>query len=300
MLLRNLISKGTETISQAFPEREAREMVLMFLQHSIGTSRHTHILEPSYEVPDGACAEAMSAFRRMASGEPIQYIIGKAFFYDREFNVTPSVLIPRPETELLVREALDWARLSGSESMRIADLCTGSGCIAWSMALELPGAEVTAVDISEDALVVASGQKFDEVGGVDGMGGVVAPKFIKADVLATPPDGLGTFDMILSNPPYVMESEKALMRKNVLDHEPWLALFVSDDDPLVFYRAVAVWAKQLLKPDGIGIVEINEALGPETAAVFSQAGFADTSVICDLSDRPRFVRFSRQNLRAIQ
>ena len=291
MLLRDLISTGTETISQAFPEREAREMVLMFLQHSIGVTRHTHILEPSFEVSDDAAVEAIGAFERMAAGEPIQYIIGKAYFYDREFRVTPDVLIPRPETELLVREALNWACRSGRKSMRIADLCTGSGCIAWSMALELPGSEVIAVDISDGALAVASGQKFESV---------AAPKFIKADVLASPPDGLGCYDMILSNPPYVMESEKALMRKNVLDHEPWLALFVSDDDPLVFYRAVASWAKQLLKPDGIGIVEINEALGPETAAVFSQAGFTDTSVICDLSDRPRFVRFSRQNLRAIQ
>ena len=291
MLLRDLISKGTETISQAFPEREAREMVLMFLQHSIGVTRHTHILEPSFEVSDDAAVEAIGAFERMAAGEPIQYIIGKAYFYDREFRVTPDVLIPRPETELLVREALNWACRSGRKSMRIADLCTGSGCIAWSMALELPGSEVIAVDISDGALAVASGQKFESV---------AAPRFIKADVLASPPDGLGCYDMILSNPPYVMESEKALMRKNVLDHEPWLALFVSDDDPLVFYRAVASWAKQLLKPDGIGIVEINEALGPETAAVFSQAGFTDTSVICDLSDRPRFVRFSRQNLRAIQ
>ena len=291
MLLRDLISTGTETISQAFPEREAREMVLMFLQHSIGVTRHTHILEPSFEVSDDAAVEAIGAFERMAVGEPIQYIIGKAYFYDREFMVTPDVLIPRPETELLVREALNWACRSGRKSMRIADLCTGSGCIAWSMALELPGSEVIAVDISDGALAVASGQKFESV---------AAPKFIKADVLASPPDGLGCYDMILSNPPYVMESEKALMRKNVLDHEPWLALFVSDDDPLVFYRAVASWAKQLLKPDGIGIVEINEALGPETAAVFSQAGFTDTSVICDLSDRPRFVRFSRQNLRAIQ
>lgn len=291
MLLRDLISKGTETISRAFPEREAREMVLMFLQHSIGVTRHTHILEPSFEVSDDAAVEAIGAFERMADGEPIQYIIGKAYFYDREFKVTPDVLIPRPETELLVREALTWAQSSGRKSMRIADLCTGSGCIAWSMALELPDSEVVAVDISDGALAVASGQKFESV---------AAPRFIKADVLASPPDGLGCYDMILSNPPYVMESEKALMRKNVLDHEPWLALFVSDDDPLVFYRAVASWAKQLLKPDGIGIVEINEALGPETAAVFSQAGFTDTSVICDLSDRPRFVRFSRQNLRAIQ
>lgn len=284
MLLRDLISKGTETISQSFPEREAREMVLMFLQHSIGTSRHTHILEPSYEVSEEASGEAVNAFERMASGEPIQYIIGKAYFYGREFKVTPDVLIPRPETELLVREAVGWARRSGCKSLRIADLCTGSGCIAWSMALELPGSEVTAVDISDGALAVAAGQGFESV---------VAQKFVKADVLAGPVEGLGSFDMILSNPPYVMDSEKALMRKNVLDHEPWLALFVSDDDPLVFYRAVASWAKQLLTPGGLGLVEINEALGPETAEVFLLAGFTDVQVLTDLSDRPRFVRFSQ-------
>ena len=281
MLLRDLISKGTETISQAFPEREAREMVLMFLQHSIGTSRHTHILEPLYEVSEEASAEALGAFGRMASGEPIQYIIGKAYFYDREFKVTPDVLIPRPETELLVREAVNWARRSGRKSLRVLDLCTGSGCIAWSMALELPGSEVTAVDISDGALAVASGQKFE----CD-----VPPKFIKADVLAGPVEGLGTFDMILSNPPYVMDSEKALMRKNVLEHEPWLALFVSDDDPLIFYRAVAAWAKQLLKSDGLCLVEINESLGRQTAKVFEDIGFRDVEVLQDLNSRDRFIR----------
>lgn len=281
MLLRDLISKGTETISQVFPEREAREMVLMFLQHSIGTSRHTHILEPSYEVSEEAASHAMGAFDRMASGEPIQYIIGKAYFYDREFDVTPDVLIPRPETELLVREAVNWARRSGRKSLRILDLCTGSGCIAWSMALELPGSEVTAVDISDGALAVASGQKFE----CD-----VPPKFIKADVLAGPVEGLGTFDMILSNPPYVMDSEKALMRKNVLEHEPWLALFVSDDDPLIFFRAVAAWAKQLLKSDGLCLVEINESLGRQTAKVFEDTGFRDVEVLQDLNSRDRFIR----------
>ena len=281
MLLRELISKGTETISQAFPEREAREMVLMFLQHSIGTSRHTHILEPSYEVSEEAASHAMGAFDRMASGEPIQYIIGKAYFYDREFKVTPDVLIPRPETELLVREAVNWARRSGRRSLRILDLCTGSGCIAWSMALELPGSEVTAVDISDGALAVASGQKFE----CD-----APPKFIKADVLAGPVEGLGAFDMILSNPPYVMDSEKALMRRNVLDHEPWLALFVSDDDPLIFYRAVAAWAKQLLKSDGLCLVEINESLGRQTAKVFEDTGFRDVEVLQDLNSRDRFIR----------
>lgn len=289
MLLRDLISKGTETISQAFPEREAREMVLMFLQHSIGTSRHTHILEPSYVVSDDAVVGAMSAFERMASGEPIQYIVGKAYFYDREFDVTPDVLIPRPETELLVRAAVNWARRSGRESMRIADLCTGSGCIAWSMALELPGAEVTAVDISDGALAVAAGQEYGSAAAGCPCE-VVAPKFIKADVLAGPVEGLGTFDMILSNPPYVMDSEKALMRKNVLEHEPWLALFVPDDDPLLFYRAVAAWARQLLKPDGLCLVEINEALGRQTAEVFEDAGFRAVEVLQDLNSRDRFVR----------
>ena len=281
MLLRDLISKGTETISQAYPEREAREMVLMFLQHSIGTSRHTHILEPSYEVSEEASAEALGAFGRMASGEPIQYIIGKAYFYDREFKVTPDVLIPRPETELLVREAVNWARRSGRRSLRILDLCTGSGCIAWSMVLDLPGSEVTAVDISDGALAVASGQKFE----CD-----APPKFIKADVLAGPVEELGTFDMILSNPPYVMDSEKALMRKNVLEHEPWLALFVSDDDPLIFYRAVAEWAKLLLKPEGLCLVEINESLGRQTAKVFEDTGFRDVEVLQDLNSRDRFIR----------
>ena len=289
MLLRDLISKGTETISQAFPEREAREMVLMFLQHSIGVTRHTHILEPSYEVTEEASAESMRAFGRMAAGEPVQYIIGKAYFYDREFNVTPDVLIPRPETELLVREAVNWARRSGRETMRIADLCTGSGCIAWSMAMELPGAEVTAVDISDGALAVAAGQQYGSAAAGCPCE-VVAPKFIKADVLAGPVEGLGTFDMILSNPPYVMDSEKALMRKNVLEHEPWLALFVPDDDPLLFYRAVAAWARQLLKPDGLCLVEINEALGRQTAEVFEDAGFRDVEVLQDLNSRDRFVR----------
>jgi release factor glutamine methyltransferase len=281
MLLRDLISKGTETISQAFPEREAREMVLMFLQHSIGTSRHTHILEPLYEVSEEASAEALGAFGRMASGEPIQYIIGKAYFYDREFKVTPDVLIPRPETELLVREAVNWARCSGRKSLRVLDLCTGSGCIAWSLALELPGSEVTAVDISDGALAVAAGQEFESDN---------APKFIKADVLSGPVEGLGTFDMILSNPPYVMDSEKALMRKNVLDHEPWLALFVSDEDPLLFYRAVAEWAKLLLKPEGLCLVEINESLGRQTAKVFEDTGFRDVEVLQDLNSRDRFIR----------
>ena len=172
-------------------------------------------------------------------------------------------------------------------------MCTGSGCIAWTMALECPGAEVVAVDISDDALAVASSQDFAEE---MQRTGACAPTFLKADVLADVPSGevfSRGFDMILSNPPYVMNKEKALMRTNVLEHEPHLALFVSDDDPLLFYRAVARWASALLSPGGIGLVEINEALGSETAQVYLDAGFRSAEVLQDLSGRDRFVIFRR-------
>jgi release factor glutamine methyltransferase len=157
------------------------------------------------------------------------------------------------------------------------------------LALEMPGADVTAVDISDGALAVASSQDFSEE---IARTGARAPEFIKADVLAGP-SLAGQYDILVSNPPYVMDKEKTLMRPNVLDHEPHLALFVSDDDPLVFYRAIADWAHAVLKPGGYAIVEINEALGPETAALYETAGFADVRILKDLSDRDRFVSFRR-------
>ncbi len=287
MLLKALISEGTSTISSLYPEREAREMVFSCLETLLGTSRHTHILEPSYTVSDEDAAVAGSAFRRMAEGEPLQYVVGKAFFYGREFRVTPDVLIPRPETEILCREVC--CSIKRGAFPRILDLCTGSGCIAWTLALENPGASVTAVDISDGALSVAAGQDFtDEITAA----GALRPFFMKADVLAGP-FGVeaGTFDVLVSNPPYVMDSEKAVMRPNVLDHEPHLALFVPDDDPLVFYRAIAEWALFCLKPGGLGVVEINESLGPQTAEIYRRACFSDVRIIKDLNDKDRFVMF---------
>ena len=284
MLLKELIIKGTETISSLYPDGEAKEMVYAFLEHHIGTKRHTHIVEPMYEVVDDLAEVALAAFQRMASGEPLQYIIGKAWFYNREFKVTPDVLIPRPETEILVSEAV-----SGSRPSRVMDMCTGSGCIAWTLALEMPGTEVVAVDISDGALKVASSQDFaQEIAKT----GALAPEFIKSDVLAKELDSAieGKFDLIVSNPPYVMDKEKEFMRTNVLDHEPHLALFVPDNDPLVFYRAIAGHALRYLSPEGFGLVEINEALGEATADVFRALGF-EAHVIRDLSDKERFVRF---------
>ena len=261
-------------------------MVFAFLEYRLGTKRHTHILEPDYEVSDDVASAVFAAFDRMAAGEPLQYVTGIADFYGRQFRVTPDVLIPRPETEHLCRLASE-----AVSSCRILDLCTGSGCIAWTMALEMPGARVTAVDISEDALKVASSQDFaDEMRRT----GAVAPHFVNADVLSKDLPAMlqkddSEYDLILSNPPYVMDKEKALMRTNVLDHEPHLALFVPDDDPLIFYRAIASHAAVLLSETGVCIVEINEALGPETAVLFSSAGFTDVRIVSDLNDRPRFV-----------
>jgi release factor glutamine methyltransferase len=164
----------------------------------------------------------------------------------------------------------------------------------------MPGVEVTAVDISDGALGVASSQDFSEE---IARTGAVPPVFVKADVLAGPDSishpersavsSLPQYDILVSNPPYVMDKEKELMRPNVLEHEPHLALFVSDDDPLIFYRAISRWALAVLKPGGYGIVEINEALGPQTAGLFRDAGLRDVEIIRDLSDRDRFVSFRR-------
>ena len=202
------------------------------------------------------------------------------------------MLIPRPETEILCREAVATAsRLQrmraaygkGAAPVRVLDLCTGSGCIAWTLAQSVPGVEAVAVDISPEALEVAASQPFKGP----------RPTFVQADILSDIPSAIaGPFDLILSNPPYIRESEKASMRPNVLDFEPELALFVPDDDPLLFYRAVARWSSALLAPEGFGAVEINESLPAETAAVFSEAGFR-TEIRRDLAEKPRFVAFRR-------
>lgn len=289
MRLTDLIKIGKETVSVLYPEREAGEMVFAYLEETIGTKRHTHIVEPEYEVLPEIAQAILKDFDRMAAGEPLQYVTGKAWFYGRQFHVTPDVLIPRPETEVLCNKVIN--RFHANQGRKILDMCTGSGCIAWTLALEMPGSEVTAVDISDGALSIASTQDFtDEISRT----GARSPKFLKADVLKQPEE-FDQFDIIVSNPPYVMDKEKALMRTNVLDHEPHLALFVADDDPLIFYRAVAQWTIRLLKKGGYGIVEINETLGEQTAEVFRDAGFINVSVIKDLSDKDRFVEFTRIN-----
>lgn len=292
MKLAELIRKGVETVSVLYPEGEAKEMVFAYMEDIFGFKRYKHVLEPEFDMSADDADKAIADFDRMACGEPLQHVTGKAYFYGRQFRVTPDVLIPRQETELLIESSLKTSKTP----VRILDLCTGSGCIAWTLALETPGAQVMAADISDGALDVASRQDFAEE---MARTGALAPTFFKTDVLVGPAPYIKTygsdkFDIIVSNPPYVMDKEKAMMRTNVLDHEPHLALFVPDDDPLVFYRAVASWASELLVENGVGIVEINEALGNETADVFKEYGFSQVAVLKDLHDKDRFVKFIKK------
>jgi release factor glutamine methyltransferase len=168
----------------------------------------------------------------------------------------------------------------------ILDFCTGSGCIAYALADAFPDAQVFACDLSEAALAIACKQRVKLPG--------ARPVFFQADVLGNPPAGLPKFDLIVSNPPYVMESERAEMRPNVLDYEPDMALFAPEGDPLAFHRAIAQIALKVLAPGGHGIVEINSELPEETAAVFSSAGLSEIEIVEDFFDRPRFVTFTKE------
>lgn len=285
MLLADFIRKSSAALERLYPSPEARGLVSLLCRERLGVTSYTHIVEPQFEIPAASLPVLAYDMERLSEGEPIQYVLGYAEFFGRKFKVNPAVLIPRPETELLVEEAVRMLRAVGPKP-RVLDLCTGSGCIAWSVAFGAPGAEVTAVDISPEALGLAETQ-FSVLPAE-----VTAPVFVSSDVLAACPEIDGTFDLLVSNPPYVMEKEKSLMRRNVLGYEPGLALFVPDDDPLLFYRAMATAATRLLAPTGVGIVEINEALGPETEEIFRSAGYSETEIIRDFFAKDRFVKFS--------
>ncbi|MCI7663384.1 MAG: peptide chain release factor N(5)-glutamine methyltransferase [Bacteroides sp.] len=300
MLLAEFVKAGTKALESLYPQKEARSIVLMLCEEVLGTENYTHIVEPEFKIDDKKLPELEAAMERLKKMEPVQYVLGHTEFYGRTFKVDPAVLIPRPETELLCRDAIKLGMRvyrmrspygKNAEPVRILDLCTGSGCIAWTMALSIPGSRVTAVDISDAALEVAAGQDFaSELKSKE----TFKPEFIKADVLDSEQEiELGPFDMVLSNPPYVMESEKEDMRRNVLEYEPESALFVPDDDPLLFYRAIARWSQRFMSPEGVGLSEVNESLARQTETVFKAAGYAHTEIVRDLSDKNRYIIYHK-------
>ena len=225
--------------------------------------------------------------QRLLTGEPIQYVLGEAEFGGRTFHVEPGVLIPRPETYELCQWIMEERRGKKEEGRNtsILDIGTGSGCIACTLAAELADAEVTAWDISDDALRIAT---------ENAKRNNVHVSFEKVDVLNTsllnrerPATGL---DIIVSNPPYICNKERATMERNVLEHEPELALFVPDDDPLLFYRTIARFAAKALNPSGALYFEINPLYVSEMQQMLSKEGFSHTEIRNDQFGKQRFTK----------
>ena len=226
---------------------------------------------------------------RLQNGEPVQYVLGEADFAGRTFHVEPGVLIPRPETaELCQWIEEEVSSLEADERKQILDICTGSGCIAITLGLTIPNSEVTGWDISEDALSIAQGNvEMLKAGNVriEYQDALMLPKAAEAESSFSK-----GWNIIVSNPPYICEKEKADMVKNVLEHEPSIALFVPDEDPLKFYRAIAEYASSALKSEGVLYFEINPIYEKETREMLEELGFKDIETKEDAFGKKRMMK----------
>lgn len=264
-------------LQEFLPEDEVSPHVYWLLESLFGKSRMDVVLDRSVEPKEEEENKLEEAISRLQKQEPIQYVLGEAFFYGRTFRVNPAVLIPRPETEELIQ--LISSQHKEERNLKILDIGTGSGCIAISLALELPQAMVSAIDISKEALAVA-GENASALG--------ASVDFILADILQSSPE-FPPLDIIVSNPPYVRYQESSLMKANVLDWEPHLALFVENDDALLFYRRISELASEKLIAGGLLYFEINEALGKEVAELLQQQGFNSIIIHQDMKGKDRMV-----------
>ena len=280
---------------------EAKAIVRWVLDVRFGLSLTDIVCGKTDELSEVALAELEAMMQRLEQAEPVQYVVGVAEFCGRQFHVEPGVLIPRPETGEMVQwiEKEVKGELKGQysaiedEPYSILDIGTGSGCIAITLALEIPEAKVTAWDISEKALSIA--KKNAKALGAD-------VTFEQKDILELSLEKqnysltshllplTSKYDLIVSNPPYVCDKEKATMERHVLEHEPHLALFVPDDDPLRFYRAIAQYAKEALKPGGQLYFELNPLYAQETEAMVCELGFAETDIKPDMFGKQRFLK----------
>ena len=269
---------------------EARAIVRMVMEERFGLSQTDLLLGKDTTLSPNDRAEMEKIARRLLAGEPVQHVLGYADFCGHRFRVTPDVLIPRPETEELVAWAIeDSSFVIRHSSFHVLDLCTGSGCIAISLALAFPSAHVVGVDISASALSIAR----------DNAHTLAASnvEFFEHDILSEPTKSSPSrgelergFSLLTANPPYVLDSEASAMSPTVLDHEPSLALFVPDDDPLRFYRAIAAIGRRCLLPGAPVLVEINAALADQTRSLFESCGYADIQIRDDRFGRPRMLR----------
>ena len=281
MLLKEIKNIYHLELDPLFPKEEVDSFFYLVIDHYLGLERFVLAMQPNLVVSKDNEEPLFYALSQLKQERPIQYILGKAHFCDLEFGVDENVLIPRPETEELVYWILNEVQQgTRQERLRILDIGTGSGCIAISLAKNLPNAKVYALDISKKALQIARQNAVDNK---------VDIVFLEADILSM--EGFkDKFDVIVSNPPYVRELEKKEMKNNVLEHEPGLALFVSDGDPLIFYKKITLFALNHLKTSGMLFFEINQYLGEEMKQLLEAGNFSEIELRKDMFGNNRMLK----------
>ncbi len=279
--IKDIIEFFKQELQGLYDEREIKSFINLIMEEYIALNSAQLLVSGDKTLNESVLLKIKFAINDLKVYKPVQYILGKTFFYDLEFNVTPDVLIPRPETEELVKWIIDDYK-SHLQAFTLLDIGTGSGCIPVSLKKHLPQARVNAVDISEKALEVAKrNAKQNEV----------SINFMQLDILDRERwQELPETDVIISNPPYVCDSEKEMMQPNVLDYEPHLALFVSNDDPLLFYNAIADFALQKLKPNGSLYFEINENFVLQTKTLLEIKGFTNCEIRKDMQGKNRMIK----------
>lgn len=270
------VSHIRRALQESYSVQEAANLSRIVCCEMLGQTTIDYYLGKDIILSSKEMQKLNGILARLLNFEPIQYIQGTARFLERSYHVAPGVLIPRPETEVLVEVML---REIPSDA-RILDIGTGSGCIAISLSKAFPNAKVTAWDVSEDALCIARRNNDDLQASVC---------FVKQDVLAWRGDGGQCYDVIVSNPPYITESEKQEMERNVLDWEPFSALFVPNNDPLLFYRRIGELGRMMLVDGGRLYFEINRAYGEATAMMLCGQGYTGIRILKDISGNDRFV-----------
>lgn len=278
--LNSYISTTLQKLKPVIGEGEARASLRMIFEAVKGWSPVDTAIKGGEPVSPFVIGKVDAIVNRMLNHEPLQYILGEAWWYGLKIHVTPAVLIPRPETAELVD--LIVKQYKGRTDMRVADICTGSGCIACALARNLPFSRITAIDNSPAALEVA--QSNGETLRVSRQ-----IEWVEADALDSSSLPAGPLDIVVSNPPYIALDERGSMEKNVLLYEPHTALFVPDDDPLRFYRAIAGWARTTLVDGGRIFFEINPIYADRLADRMREAGWADVTLVADIHAAKRFL-----------
>ncbi len=294
MQLKQLAQNFKESLIAMYHEDEAQSLFLVSLKYLLNFSRTDYQLKKELEIGEEQTAKLLAILKELQTGKPIQYILKEAHFYGLTFKVDESVLIPRPETEELVEWIIEEvknydlrftndANVNRQSSIKnILDIGTGSGCIAISLKKNLPNTQVFALDIAEDTIETAK---------QNAVLNNVEVEFIKDDILNTHISNLTSqISLIVSNPPYIKEDEKLAMHKNVMAYEPHKALFVSNENPLLFYEAIADFALKNLTSKGLLFFEINEYLGERTVNLLRHKGFINIELRKDMQGKDRMIK----------